>query len=77
MKAFTRILLCTACATCIAVPQAAFAQAYPVKPVRIVVPFPPGGTLDVVARLNSAKLRDNWRQPIIIETVAFKEVMMN
>jgi tripartite-type tricarboxylate transporter receptor subunit TctC len=40
---------------------------FPSKPVRVVVPFPPGGTLDVVARLISAKLRETWRQPIIVD----------
>jgi len=45
----------------------AAAADFPSKPVRLVVTFSPGGTLDVVARLIAAKLRDNWRQPIIIE----------
>ena len=40
---------------------------FPVKPVRLVVPFPPGGTLDVVARMLAAKMRDTWQQPVVVE----------
>jgi tripartite-type tricarboxylate transporter receptor subunit TctC len=45
----------------------AAAADFPSKPVHLIVPFPPGGTIDVVTRLTGAKLRENWRQPIIIE----------
>ncbi len=50
--------------------MAAGAADFPGKPVRLVVPFPPGGALDLEARLIAAKLRDNWRQPIIVENRA-------
>ena len=45
----------------------AHAQGYPAKPVQLVVPFPPGGAVDIVGRLISKKLGDQLGQPIVIE----------
>lgn len=45
----------------------ATAQEYPVRPVRVVVPFPPGGSTDVVARLISQRLGERLGQPVVIE----------
>ena len=47
--------------------HAAHAQSYPNKPVQLVVPFPPGGAVDIVGRLISKKLGDQLGQPIVIE----------
>jgi tripartite-type tricarboxylate transporter receptor subunit TctC len=45
----------------------AFAQAYPGKPIRIVVPYAAGGTSDILARQIGPKLTEAWSQPVIIE----------
>lgn len=47
--------------------SAAYAQDYPAKPVRVVLPFPPGGILDVVTRPIAERIAANWGQPIIVE----------
>jgi tripartite-type tricarboxylate transporter receptor subunit TctC len=49
------------------VASSAFAQSYPARPVKFVVPFPPGGGVDIVARAVGEKLAPRLGQPIVIE----------
>jgi tripartite-type tricarboxylate transporter receptor subunit TctC len=51
----------------LAAASAADAQSWPAKPVRFVVPFPPGGTTDILARLVGQKLSESWGQQFVID----------
>lgn len=55
---FAPLLLC----------ESALAQAYPTRPIRIIVPFPPGGTSDILSRLIGPKLTEKWGQPVVVES---------
>src|SRR6185436_8822827 len=57
----TGAVLLTALAT------SAFAQGYPTKPAKVIVPYPPGGPTDIVARVVSQKLSDQMGQQFIVE----------
>lgn len=44
------------------------AEHYPDKPIKIIVPFAPGGSVDVLARVVGQKLQERWGQPVIVES---------
>ena len=62
-----KFLKAIALLTGLIVAAAAQAQAWPTKPVRFIVPFPPGGATDISARLIGQKLGDMWGQTVVIE----------
>jgi tripartite-type tricarboxylate transporter receptor subunit TctC len=64
--------LCGLCAsamacTVVVLPSEAAAQGYPSKPVRFIVPYPPGGPLDAVARVTAQKVSEAVKQPVIVD----------
>jgi tripartite-type tricarboxylate transporter receptor subunit TctC len=54
----------------IVLPASVAAQAYPTKPIRVIAPFPPGGTSDTIARILGQKLTEAWKQQAIVENRA-------
>jgi tripartite-type tricarboxylate transporter receptor subunit TctC len=61
------ILTAAITATCALAQSMALAQAYPVKPVRVLVPWPPGGANDVVGRIVAQRLTEQLGQQVIVE----------
>jgi len=59
------VLLCAA--MCLGAGGTALAQDYPTKPVRLVVPNPPGGTTDILSRLVAEELTKTWPHPVVVE----------
>ncbi|WP_086058723.1 Bug family tripartite tricarboxylate transporter substrate binding protein [Bordetella genomosp. 9] len=62
-----RILACGALALAAVAPVASHADDYPSKPLRFIVPYPPGGPLDTMARMLAEKVRGDLGQPVIVE----------
>src|SRR6185369_12864272 len=62
-KIFCAVIALTAAFAVPAIAQPAF----PSKPLRLVVGFPPGGANDILARLVGAKLQEQWGQPVVVD----------
>jgi tripartite-type tricarboxylate transporter receptor subunit TctC len=62
-----RTLFAALCAASLLHAGTALAQAWPSKPIRLMVPFPPGGSTDIVARIVAQKLGERLGQPLVIE----------
>lgn len=61
MRTFALAIALSFCAS------TSLAQGFPAHPVKIVVPFPPGGSTDIAARLIAPKLSALWKQPVLVE----------
>ena len=68
MSSIQRRLLLSAASALLAVTALpSFAQEFPKGPVKIIIPFPPGGPTDTVGRQLAMKLQETWGQPVLIE----------
>ena len=71
MRHLTRLLAAvTACAALSSAPIAQAQAPFPSKPLMLVVPFPPGGPTDAMARTLAAEMKDRLGQPMIVENRA-------
>jgi len=65
MKRFAALVLLAA--GLLAAAPGTLAQAYPSRPIRFVVPFPPGAATDTVTRILGVKMTESWGQPVLVE----------
>lgn len=70
MRAIIRVFSLAVCSLFCGGSGSAFAQAYPSKPMRMIVPFPPGGAADFIGRVVAQKLSEQLGQPVIVDNRA-------
>ncbi|MFZ3361747.1 MAG: tripartite tricarboxylate transporter substrate-binding protein, partial [Xanthobacteraceae bacterium] len=66
---FARALAASIFAACLLATGAASAQTYPTRPITLLVPFPPGGATDAIARILQDAMQKSLGQPIVIEDI--------
>ncbi len=69
MKTLKRLLQC-GCVALMVTATGVAAQAWPTKPIRLIAPFPPGSSIDIIARLISQPMADVLGQPVVVENKA-------
>ncbi len=62
-----RILACLNAFACVCAASGAAAQTYPTKPIRLIVPFPPAGSADLLSRTIGQKLGETWGRQLIVD----------
>ena len=67
MNAVTRLIATGALAALATLPALVLAQAYPAKPVTVIVPYPPGGATDIIGRVLAQKLSENLKQQFVVD----------
>lgn len=63
----SKLIACCVIAAAAAAPVAVWAQEFPTKPIRIIVPYPPGGGTDTAARPLAQKMTESMGQPVLVE----------
>ena len=64
-----KLMIAVALAATLAGASSALAQTYPARQITMIVPFPPGGSTDVTARILAERMRPLLGQPVIVENV--------
>ena len=67
MKLLATLFYCALCSVATLITPLAMAQDWPTRAVKIIVPYPPGGGVDLLARALAQRLQEKWRHPVTID----------